>query len=66
MQGKRIHHRKVQHGITQEFQALVVVSRKAAVGQRTAQQSSICERMLQAVLQRQKTIDHAIWIARRT
>jgi len=49
---EQIRHGEVEHGVTEELQALVVVGAEAAVRQRAAQQRGVGEAVAQAALKR--------------
>jgi hypothetical protein len=44
-------HRQVEHGVAEEFEALVVLGAAAAVGERTQQQARLLEPMTEPLLQ---------------
>ena len=48
---EQVGHREIEHRVAQELQALVVIRRKAAMGQRTLKESRVTEPHGQSALQ---------------
>jgi hypothetical protein len=64
---QQVGHRQVEDGIAQELQALVVIGRKAAVRQRTQQQTIGSENdMLQRCCNARQTVSSRYLVARST